>query len=82
MKDLDMMHYFLGMEVWHSADGIPLGQGKYAVEILKKFKILETPCFYVVFGMKYVAWLVWPSLLDGFPLVLETSAPPNSVFRH
>ena len=36
MKDLGMMHYFLGMEIWQSADGISLGQGKYAVEILKK----------------------------------------------
>ena len=34
MKDLGMMHYFLGMEVWQNADGISLGQGKYAVEIL------------------------------------------------
>ena len=31
MKDLDMMHYFLGMEGWQNADGISLGQGKYAV---------------------------------------------------
>ena len=37
MKDLGMMHYFLGMEVWQSADGIFLGQGKYTVEILKRF---------------------------------------------
>ena len=29
MKDLGMMHYFLGMEVWQSTDGIFLGQGKY-----------------------------------------------------
>ena len=35
MKDLGMMHYFLGMEVWQSTDGIFLGQGNYAVEILK-----------------------------------------------
>ena len=28
MKDLDMMHYFLGIEVWHNVDGISLGQGK------------------------------------------------------
>ena len=27
MKDLAMMHYFLGMEVWKNADGISLGQG-------------------------------------------------------
>ena len=33
MKDLGMMHYVLGVEVWQSADGIFLGQGKYAVEV-------------------------------------------------
>ena len=48
MKDLDMMHYFLGMEVWQNADGISLGQGKYAIEILKRLgmmdcKIMATP---------------------------------------
>ena len=37
MKDLGLMHYFLGMEVWQNADGISLGQGKYAVAILKRF---------------------------------------------
>ena len=26
MKYLGMMHYFLGMEMWHNADGIFLGQ--------------------------------------------------------
>ena len=41
MKDLGMMHYFLYMEVWHSADGISLGQGKYAVEILKRFGMMD-----------------------------------------
>ena len=25
MKDLGMMHYFLGMEVWKNVDGISLG---------------------------------------------------------
>ena len=40
-KYLGMMHYFLGMEVWHSADGIFLGQGKYALEILKRFEMLD-----------------------------------------
>ena len=34
MKDLGMMNYFLGMEVWQNADGISLGQGKYTVDIL------------------------------------------------
>ena len=27
MKDLGMMHYFIGMEVWQNVDGISLGQG-------------------------------------------------------
>ena len=29
------------MEVWQSIDGIFLGQGKYAVEILKRFKMMD-----------------------------------------
>ena len=33
MKYLGMMHYFLGMEVCKSVDGIFLGKGKYVVEI-------------------------------------------------
>ena len=41
MKDLGIMHYFLGMEVWQNANEIFLGQGKYVVEILKKFGILD-----------------------------------------
>ena len=41
MKDLGMMHYFLGMEVWQNADGISLGQGKYMVEILKRFRMMD-----------------------------------------
>ena len=41
MKDFDMMHYFLGMEVCQNADGISLGQGKYAVKILKRFGVMD-----------------------------------------
>ena len=41
MKYIGMMHYFLGMEVWQSADGIFLSQGKYIVEILKRFRMLD-----------------------------------------
>ena len=41
MKDLGMMHYFLGMEMWQNADGISLGQGKYVVEILKRFGMMD-----------------------------------------
>ena len=41
MKYLGMMHYLLGMEVWQSADGIFLGEGKYGVEILKRFGMMD-----------------------------------------
>ena len=29
MKDLGLMHYFLGLGVWQSSEGIFLNQGKY-----------------------------------------------------
>ena len=41
MKYLGMMHYFLGMEVWQNTDGIFLGQGKYTIEILKRFGMMD-----------------------------------------
>jgi hypothetical protein len=41
MKDLGLMHYFLGLEVWQSPGRIFLNQGKYTVEILKRFDMLE-----------------------------------------
>ena len=41
MKDLGMIHYFLGMEVWHNADGNSLKQGKYVAEILKRFAMMD-----------------------------------------
>ena len=41
MKDLGLMHYFLGLEVWHRDGCFFIRQGKYAVEILKRFKMEE-----------------------------------------
>ena len=41
MKELGMMHYFLGIEVWQNVDGIFLRQGKYAVQILKRFGMMD-----------------------------------------
>jgi hypothetical protein len=41
MKDLGLMNYFLGLEVWQSPERIFLNQGKYAVEILKRFDMLK-----------------------------------------
>ena len=41
MKDLGPMHYFLGLEVWRSSKEIFLNQGKYVVEILKRFYMMD-----------------------------------------
>jgi hypothetical protein len=41
MKDLGPMHYFIGLEVWHSPEEIFLNQGKYVVEILKRFDMMD-----------------------------------------
>ena len=41
MKDLGLMHYFLGMEVWKRPEGTFWNQEKYAVDVLKRFDILE-----------------------------------------
>jgi hypothetical protein len=41
MKDLGMMHYFLGLEVWQRPSEIFFKQGKYVVEILKRFRMMD-----------------------------------------
>jgi hypothetical protein len=41
MKDLGMMHYFLGLEVWQRTDEIFLSQGKYTMEIWRKFGMTD-----------------------------------------
>ena len=41
MKDLGMMHYFLGLEVWQYLNEIFLNQGKFKVEILKRFGMID-----------------------------------------
>ena len=39
MTDIRVMHYFLGLEVWQEPGHIFLGQGKYAVDILRRFRM-------------------------------------------
>eukprot|EP00253_Pinus_taeda_P030092 PITA_30092 len=48
MKDMGLMHYFLGMEVWQKDGEVFVSQGKYANEILRcfhmeKYKPMQTP---------------------------------------
>lgn len=41
MKDLGLMHYFLGLEVWQRSNEIFLSQGKYTIDILKRFRMID-----------------------------------------
>jgi hypothetical protein len=41
MKDLGLMHYFLGLEVWQKPGEIFLSQSKYAVDVLRRFGMMD-----------------------------------------
>ena len=41
MKDLGLMHYFLGLEVWQRPGKISLSQGKYIVKLLERFVMVD-----------------------------------------
>ena len=41
MKGIGLMHYFLGLEVWKVSGEIFLGQWKYVVEILRRFRMKD-----------------------------------------
>eukprot|EP00253_Pinus_taeda_P006304 PITA_06304 len=48
MKDMGLMHYFLGMEVWQKDGELFVSQGKYANELLRRFQMekckpMQTP---------------------------------------
>jgi hypothetical protein len=49
---LGLMHYFLGLEVWQSPEKIFLNQGKYTIEIIKRFNMLECKSMYTPMEMK------------------------------
>jgi hypothetical protein len=41
MKDLDPVHHFLDPKVWQIPEDIFFNKGKYVVEILKRFDMLD-----------------------------------------
>ena len=69
VKNLDMMHYFLGMEVCQNAYGISLGQGKYTVEILK------------IFGMMYCKAMTTP-MASNLKLLSDASSEVVDVMMY
>jgi hypothetical protein len=50
MKDLGLMHYYLGLEVWLKHEKIFLGQGKYVVNILQKFWMMDFKFMATIMG--------------------------------
>jgi hypothetical protein len=47
MKHLGELHYFLGLEVWRNVGQTFMSQGKYAREVLEKFKMDQCKVSYV-----------------------------------
>jgi hypothetical protein len=41
MKDLGLMHYFIGLEVWQRQGEISLAQEKYTVDVLKRYGMMD-----------------------------------------
>jgi hypothetical protein len=41
MKDLGLIHYFLGLEVWQRSGKIFLAQGKYTRDVLNRFGMMD-----------------------------------------
>jgi hypothetical protein len=46
MKGLGLMHYFLGLEVWQRQGEIFVAQGKYTVDVLKRFGMMDCKSMY------------------------------------
>ena len=63
MKDLGLMHYFLGLKVWQKPREILLSQGKSVVKILE------------IFGMVYCKLVTTPMELDFNKLSRSASGP-------
>ena len=41
MTDLGLLHYFLGLQIWHMVDGMFLSQSKYGIDLLAHFHISD-----------------------------------------
>ena len=89
MKDLGLMHYFLGLEVWQKPREIFLSQGKYVVKILERFgmmdckpvttsRILTFRSYMVV--MSDQIWEMPLSFINSFALMFLVNLHPNRCF--
>eukprot|EP00253_Pinus_taeda_P028944 PITA_28944 len=82
MKDMGLMHYFLGLEVWQKNGEIFLGQGIYATKILKRFRMqdyrpMATPMItnwkkIVAFGDREVDPTLYRQLIGSLMYLVNT----------
>lgn len=63
MKDLGELHYFLGIEVWRSEDGLHLTQQRYVHELLEKAHMCDSKLVPMPLAPGKI-----PSKSDGEPL--------------
>ena len=45
MSNLSLLHYFLGLQIYQTDDGIFVSQEKYALDLLKKFNMQSCRSF-------------------------------------
>lgn len=80
MTDLGQLHYFLGIEVGQCKEGVFIAQRKYAMDLLKKFRL--NGCKAVIFqeddGSGVVDAQKFRSLVGG--LIYLTHTRPNIMF--
>ena len=53
MKDLGLMHYFLGLKVWQKLGEIFLSQEKYVLKLLEIFGMVECNCLSTPMELKF-----------------------------
>jgi hypothetical protein len=88
MKDLGLMHYFFGLEVWQQDGRFFLGQGKYTMEILCRFKMIDSRPMSMLLVMnwrkidasdsKTIDPIVYRQLIGSLMYLVNTQ--PNIIF--
>ena len=53
MKDLGLMHYFLGLEVWQNPSEIFISQGKYIVKLLERCGMVDCKSVSTLMELKF-----------------------------
>ena len=71
MTNLGLLHYFLGLEIWHMEDCMFLSQPKYAIDLLARFHMSDCKSALTPFQ-------------SGVKLIVECTTPlvDATLYRH